>query len=310
MYHYIFGPVPSRRLGMSLGIDLVPYKVCTLNCIYCECGATTKLTLDRDEYVPYEAVLKEVQHYMHHSPAPEYITFSGSGEPTLNSRFGEILGFIKKAYPDVAAAVLTNGTLLSDARVRSELLSADVVLPSLDAASERSFRQINRPHRDLNAAEHIRGLIHFREEYDGEIWLEVFIAPGYNDDAEHLRLLHEALLKINPDRIQLNSLDRPGVVEHLVAASRGALQRIADAWNSDKVEIIAAAPVRKKIHSYRRDTESAILGTISRRPCTADDLSHTLGVHLNEINKYLSVLEADKKIAAVCHPRGTFYQIL
>jgi len=308
MYKYLFGPVPSRRLGMSLGIDLVPLKVCSLNCIYCECGRTTKLTLERNEYVPYNAVIKELEHYLSENPAPDYITFSGSGEPTLNSRIGEMLRFIKQKYPDIPVAVLTNGTLFSEKRVRKEILSADVVLPSLDAVSDLSFRRINRPFHSLDITEYIQGLVDFRKEYKGKIWLEVLILPGYNDDIKELQLLKDAFNKINPDSIQLNTLDRPGAMDGLRAANKRELQSVVDFWSLDNVEIIAAAVERKEIRSYRTDTESAILETISRRPCTVDDLVKILGLHINEINKYLDVLESENKIDSIRQERGLFYQ--
>jgi len=308
MYNYLFGPVPSRRLGMSLGIDLVPHKVCTLNCIYCECGRTTKLTLERNEYVPYDAVVKELQHYLTNNPVPDYITFSGSGEPTLNSRIGDVLQFIKSNYPNIPVAVLTNGTLFYQKQVRTELLNADVVLPSLDAASDLSFRKINRPFHKLNINEYIQGLVDFRKEYSGKIWLEVLILPGYNDNPEDLQLLKEAFEKIKPDSIQLNTLDRPGTIDGLRTASKHKLQQIVDFWNLDNVEIIAAAPERKKVKSYREDTETAIWETICRRPCTIDDLVKILGLHINEINKYLDVLESENKIESVRQERGLFYQ--
>lgn len=308
MYNYLFGPVPSRRLGMSLGIDLVPHKVCTLNCIYCECGRTTKLTLERNEYVPYDVVVKELQHCLTNNPVPDYITFSGSGEPTLNSRIGDVLQFIKSNYPNIPVAVLTNGTLFYQKQVRAELLDADVVLPSLDAASDLSFRKINRPFNKLNINEYIQGLVDFRKEYSGKIWLEVLILPGYNDNPEDLQLLKEAFEKIKPDSIQLNTLDRPGTIDGLRTASKHELQQIVDFWNLDNVEIIAAAPERKKVKSYREDTETAIWETICRRPCTIDDLVKILGLHINEINKYLDVLESENKIESVRQERGLFYQ--
>jgi len=308
MYNYLFGPVPSRRLGMSLGIDLVPHKVCTLNCIYCECGRTTKLTLERSEYVPHVVVVKELQHYLTNNPVPDYITFSGSGEPTLNSRIGDVLQFIKSNYPNIPVAVLTNGTLFYQKQVRTELLDADVVLPSLDAASDLSFRKINRPFHKLNINEYIQGLVDFRKEYSGKIWLEVLILPGYNDNPEDLQLLKEAFEKIKPDSIQLNTLDRPGTIDGLRTASKHELQQLVDFWNLDNVEIIAAAPERKKVKSYREDTETAIWETICRRPCTIDDLVKILGLHINEINKYLDVLESENKIESVRQERGLFYQ--
>ena len=308
MYKYLFGPVPSRRLGMSLGVDLVPHKVCSLNCVYCECGRTTKLTTERKEYIPYDEVVKELSDYFKNNPPPDYITFSGSGEPTLNSRIGEVLHFIK-THSNVPVAVLTNGTLFYDKEVRKELLDADVILPSLDAAEERAFRKINRPWHKLNIPEYIQGLVDFRNKYKGKIWLEVLIIPGLNDNKENLLALKEAFLKIRPDEIQLNTLDRPGAVENIRAATRKELQNIVDFWNLPQVKIIASAPDRKKIVSYRDDTESAILETIKRRPCTLEDLHKILGLHINEINKYLDVLEDEGKIRSVREKRGLFYKI-
>lgn len=307
MYKHLFGPVPSRRLGMSLGVDLVPHKVCSLNCIYCECGRTPELTLKRKEYISYIEVVKELKHYFNNNPAPDYITFSGAGEPTLNSRFGDVLTFIKSNYPDIPVAVLTNGTLFYQKQVRKEMLDADLVLPSLDAASDLSFRKINRPFHKLKINEYIQGLVDFRKEYRGKIWLEVLILPGYNDNAAELHLLKEAIEKIKPEKIQLNTLDRPGTIAGLKAASKDKLQEIVNFWDLDNIEIIAAAPERKDIKSYRKDTESAILETISRRPCTVDDLVKILGLHTNEINKYLDVLASENKIKSVRQERGLFY---
>ena len=308
MYKYLFGPVPSRRLGMSLGVDLVPKKVCSLDCVYCEVGKTTKLTTDRKEYSKADKVKKELSDYFNTNPDPDYITFSGYGEPTLNVGIGEILKFIKQNRPGIPVAVLTNGTMLSDKKVREELKDADVVLPSLDSATEDGFKKINRPQADISLDSYIKGLIDFRKEFKGRICLEIFILPGYNDSEEELTALKKAILKINPDSVQLNTLDRPGMLPDLRAATRDELLSIKDFWNLDKVEIIAAAQERKKIQSYREDTETAILETISRRPCTVDDLAKILGMHLNEVNKYLDVLEAGGKIETSRQERGVFYQ--
>jgi wyosine [tRNA(Phe)-imidazoG37] synthetase (radical SAM superfamily) len=308
MYKYLFGPVPSRRLGMSLGVDLVPHKVCTLNCVYCECGRTTKLTCERKEYVPVDEVLKELEHFFTNGLSIDYITFSGAGEPTLNSRIGDVLRFIKANRQDIPVAVLTNGTLLSDRDVRAELLDADLVLPSLDAASDVTLRKIDRPYRNLKVEEYIQGLVDFSNEFQGKIWLEIFILPGYNDTLEDLGLLKKALGKIQPDRIQLNTLDRPGAVEGLRPATIAELREISAFLGFDSVEIIAAVPERKKIKSYREDIENIIVETISRRPCTLDDLAKITGIHINEINKYLGVLEEEKKIETTKQARGLFYK--
>ncbi|MDA3791419.1 MAG: radical SAM protein [Desulfobacula sp.] len=309
MYKYLFGPVPSRRLGMSLGVDLVPRKVCSLDCVYCEVGKTTKLTLERKEYILYDKIIEELTHYFKNNPDPDYITFSGSGEPTLNSRIGDVLKFIKQKKPAIPIAVLTNGTLLFDAKVREEIKEADVVLPSLDAATNSVFHKINRPAPELDIDKYIQGLIDFRKEFKGKIWLEIFILPEYNLEEAELKELEQKIAKINPDSIQLNTLDRPGVVDNLHSASRKELEKIKDLWNFKKVEIISAAAQRKNIPSYRSDAETAILETISRRPCTIEDLMKILGIHINEINKYLAVLEEEKKIETIIQERGLFYQI-
>jgi wyosine [tRNA(Phe)-imidazoG37] synthetase (radical SAM superfamily) len=309
MYRYLFGPVPSRRLGISLGIDLLPMKTCTLNCIYCECGRTTDLTVDRKEYVPLDKVKAEYLQYLAHHPLPDYVTFSGSGEPTLNRRIGEIIRFIQSRKPAVSVAVLTNGTLFSDRQVRFELKEASVVIPSLDAATDKVFRKINRPYPRLNTITMIDGLVRFRREYHGQLWLEVFILPGLNDTTAELTALKQAIERIAPDRIQLNTLDRPGAVNDIRTADRGELERVLDFWNLKNAEIIARAPERRELVSYRKDTESAILETIARRPCTLADLTEIVGLHTNEVNKYLDVMEADKKIEVVKQDRGFFYRI-
>ncbi len=309
-YKYLFGPVPSRRLGMSLGVDLVPKKVCSLNCVYCEVGPTTKLTTQRIEYIPYEKIVTELNDYFATSPPPDYITFSGYGEPTLNSAIGRIIEFIKLKQPKIPVAVLTNGTLLSLPEVRNELCHADLVLPSLDAATQKVFERINVPESSLNIDNYIQGLADFRKEFIGKIWLEVFILPGYNDNESELTELKKAILKINPDQIQLNTLDRPGNIENLQPATPEKLNSIVEFWQLNNVEIIAKAAKRKNLLAYRKDVESAIIGTIARRPCTAGDLAQILGTHVNEINKYLETLESEGKITHARGKRGVFYQLI
>ena len=307
-YKYLFGPVPSRRLGVSLGVDLIPHKVCSLNCVYCECGETNNLTIERREYVSYEGVIRELDHFLANNSAPDYITFSGYGEPTLHNRIGDVITHIKESYPTIPTAVLTNGTLFTDSLVRAELLSADLVLPSLDGATDAAFSIINRPHQELNADGHIQGLIDFRQEFDGEMWLEIFILPGMNDDIENLAKLKDAARRIKAERTQLNTLDRPGAVMGLKPASAEFLDGLLRTWNLDGLEIIADVSSRKEAGSFRDDIEEAIFETIARRPCTLDDLNRILDLHGNETNKYLATLEAQARIETVNMERGLFYQ--
>lgn len=310
MYQYLFGPVPSRRLGISLGIDLVPHKTCTLNCVYCECGKTTNLTLERKEWVPTEKVISELEHYLNNHPLPEAVTFSGSGEPTLHVGIGEILNYLRNRKEGFKIAILTNGTLLFNKGVRQQILAADLVMPSLDAATNKSFKKINRPHPELNLEQIIEGLIAFRKEFAGLIYLEVFIVPGINDNQKDLLALKEAILKIKPDRVQLNTLDRPGAISTIRPATETELKQILKFWQLPNAEIISKPINRKKTGAYRTDIETAILETIARRPSTLEDLAEILGMHINEVNKYLSVLEAKGKIKVTLQQRGFFYSLV
>jgi wyosine [tRNA(Phe)-imidazoG37] synthetase (radical SAM superfamily) len=308
-YNTLFGPVPSRRLGISLGIDLVPMKTCTLNCIYCECGKTSHLTLERKEYVSFEAVKKELTHYLANHAQPDYITFSGSGEPTLNSKIGDVIRFLKDRVPDVPVAVLTNSTLFFQKQVRSDIENAMVVIPSLDAATKKMFNKINRPSPLLHVDKIIDGLIQFRKEYTGKIWLEIFIIPGMNDTITELTALKRAIGKIRPDQVHLNTLDRPGSISTLRSATREELERVLNVFQMENAAIVADPPEQKALLAYRKDIAAAILGTIARRPCTSKDLAEILGLQVKEVNTCLKSLEASEKIKGIQQKRGVFYQL-
>ena len=306
-YKYLFGPVPSRRLGVSLGIDLIPLKTCTLDCVYCECGKTTTLTTARKEYVPVQSVIIELEDYLTNSPPLDYITFAGSGEPILNSGIDKVIAFLKTSYPGYKIAILTNGTLFSDPQIRSTIKDADLVIPSLDAATENIFQQINRPHRALKCTEVIDGLIKLRQEYDGEIRLEIFIVPGLNDTADELSALKNAIEMIKPDRIQLGTLDRPGTEDWVGAADSCRMREIA-VYLKD-AELIGEFRSRQKIASFKEAHSSQILKTLRRRPSTIKDLQRVLNLHPAEIQKYINHLLELGKIEVEQKERGVFLKI-
>nr|WP_255773190.1 radical SAM protein [Halorhodospira sp. 9622] len=293
---------------MSLGVDLVPHKVCSFNCVYCECGRTTRLTVARDAYVPLAAVTAELEHYLAHHRPPDFFTFSGAGEPTLNSHLGDVLAFIRERAPQARTAVITNASLIDDPQVRAELAAADVVMPSLDAATERTFRRMDRPSPRVRLQPLLDGLVAFRDRFSGAIWLEVVILPGYNDHPEDLAALREALVRIRADRIQLNTLDRPGTETDLQPAPREQLERIAAEWGLGNVHVVGAAPAPGNEAGYRSDGDDAVLATIARRPCTADDLARLLGIAPARAAERLRALEAAGQIIAVEQERGVFYQ--
>jgi len=308
-YKYIFGPVLSRRLGISLGIDLVLHKTCSLDCLYCECGKTTNLTLEQKEYVAFKYVKKELDHFWKNNKDPDYITFSGSGEPTLNNYLGRVIEYIKENKPDIKVAVLTNSTLFNYAQVRQALLKADLVIPSLDAVSKNAFIKINRPAKKLDINEIIKGIETFAGEYKGKLWLEVFILPGINDKESDLMLLKKAIEKINPDKVQLNTLDRPGTKSDINPASKSDLERVKKVLGFDNMEIIAKIDKNRKVcqQIQAKDIKAAIIKTINRRPCTKQDLVQLLGIETQILEKYLNMLEQEKIITGTTRERGVFY---
>ena len=226
MGRFLFGPVNSRRLGRSLGVDLLPFKTCSLDCIYCECGWTTDKTLSRAELVPTSAVLAELDDYLGSEPELDCVTFPGSGEPTLHSGIGMIIAHLKKHYPQYKVAVLTNSTLLGDLAVQAQLAQADIVVPSLDGATEAAFQEICRPAVGLTVQTVIDGIAAFRRRFSGLLLLEIFLVPGTNDGPEELAALKQAATFIAPDAIQLNNLDRPAPHPGVTRPSIDALQDI------------------------------------------------------------------------------------
>jgi len=308
-YQHIFGPVPSRRLGISLGVDLVTHKICSLDCVYCECGKTTNLTLQRRAYVSFDAVKKELDHYWEHNEDPDYITFSGSGEPTLNRELGRVIAYIKGQKPGVKVAVLTNSTLLKDPDVRQELALADLVVPSLDAVSKEAFTKLNRPVKGVSVEDIIQGIQAFALEFTGKIWLEIFILPGINDTPQELKAFRQIILSIDPEMVQLNTLDRPGTVSHIQPATPAQLDRVKERLDMDIIQIIARITDKKNMGQHR-DMASAVLETIHRRPCTREDLAAILSVNPDQMDTLLAGLEAEGRIESRHQARGVFYQTI
>jgi wyosine [tRNA(Phe)-imidazoG37] synthetase (radical SAM superfamily) len=284
---YLYGPVPSRRLGLSLGIDIVPLKSCTLDCVYCQLGKTTDKTIERKDYVPIKAVLAELKDKLNEGLKADFITISGSGEPTLHLRLGELIEGIKK-ITDIPVAVMTNGTLLYRQDVRTDCAKADVVVPSLDAGDANTFRKVNRPHKDISIEKLVDGLCKFRKEFSGQIWLEVFLIEGLNTDTAEIDKIKGLIERIGPDKVQLNTAVRPTAEPSVKKVSAEKLGTIASRIGQG-CEVVAdflSRHTRKHIDSKAED----ILSMLKRRPCSLNDICSGLSIHPDEALKYITEL--------------------
>ncbi len=308
-YKFLFGPVLSRRLGISLGVDIVSAKTCNLNCVYCECGETSCLSGEITEHVRIADVIAELQSFLSTSPKLDIITITGSGEPTLNSGLGDLIHFLKTHFSRYTTALLTNGTLLHDKDVSAAAMQFDYVLPSLDAVSNKAFSLVNRPHGGLSNEQIIDGLIAFSRLYKGILWLEVFIVPGINDSPIELSLLKHAAEKINPTRVQLNTLDRPGAVDSIVPASHDQLLSIAHFFKPLPVEIISRQYQTTGNAAVEGDLRAAILETLKRRPLTIEDIAKTTGHNINDITSTLSLLCRSADVASENVGAHRFYKL-
>ena len=302
----IFGPVASRRLGRSLGVDLIPYKTCSFDCLYCELGVTTNRTLERKDYVSPQKILAELKNFLKDlSPAPDFITLGGSGEPTLHSHIGAIIEEIKKITP-TPIAVLTNSSLLCRDDVREALAKADVILPSLDAATPVVFEYLNRPHPSLNLKKIIQGLIDFRKKFKGEIWLEILFCLRVNDAPEELIRLKHAVEEINPDKIQLNTLDRPPAENTVFPLNREQLERIKNFFGP-RAEIITNV-LPENARSVIADVKKRVYDLLKRRPCPFDEISLTLGISKIELMDLIEMLKKEGKVSQRFHNNQVYYQ--
>ena len=315
---YLYGPVPSRRLGRSLGVDIVPFKTCTLDCIYCQLGKTTYKTLQRKEYVPVEDVLAELKQLIDAGLKADCITIGGSGEPTLHSGISRLAGGIKKLTA-IPTALLTNGTLFYLPEVRADCAAFDVILPSLDAGDQQTFDKINRPHDQITFERLVEGLCALREEYKGQIWLEVFCIEHFNTDSGKLAKLAEAIKRIRPDKVHLNTAVRPTAEPDIEKEPAERLEEIARGLgpNCEVIADFVSSRCAKVWHGHpgRVSTgwkpvpqiSQTLLSMLKRRPCSLNDICSALGLNVGEAAGYLEELEKRGVIRSEKKQGRTFF---
>ena len=296
----VYGPVPSRRLGRSLGVDLVPLKTCTYDCVYCQLGRTTRKTVRRQHWVDPSDVVAQVRAKL--ESEPDVIALAGSGEPTLHAGIGDVIAGIKQ-ITDVPVAVITNGSLLSRATVRRGLAAADIVLPSLDAPSDGLFQLVNRPHTALRFADVVGGMIVFRNGYRGQLWLEVMLLAGVTGMVAEVERLAELAARISPDRIQLNTAVRPPAESFVAPVAEGSLQEFAGLF-TPHAEVIADTT---SAGGDRVAARADILALLSRRPCTVADIAAGLGIHHGEALKAATALVSEGALELLAHEDQSFY---
>ena len=288
---FLFGPVPSRRLGLSLGIDLNPAKVCTENCVFCQIGPTTELTLERREWVPTGEVLEEFDRWAAAGREADCVTLSGSGEPTLHSGFGEVLRHVRERY---RTALLSNGSLLWMPEVRREAAAADVVKTTLSAWDEDSFRRIHRPAEGATFVRLLEGARAFRKEYGGQLWVEVMLLAGYNDGEEQVRAIAERVASVRPDAVHLNTTTRPALAGAEAPRVSEAWLRTVAHWFSPTAEIPAFSG---RTLRPEEATDAEWIGLLARHPLAVSALAASAGVADEAIARRLAPLVAAGRVA-------------
>ena len=300
-YRYLFGPVPSRRFGRSLGVDLTPYKTCSLDCVFCQLGRTRNKTVNRKEYVPVDTVLSEIEDWLKSNGKADYITLSGAGEPTLHSRFGEVLEFIDKNSA-IPAVLLTNGTMLYLPEVQEAAAKADVVKISLSAWNQISYGWVNRPHPKLRFDQLVEGQKAFRAKFKGQLWLEVFLVKGINSMPDDVRKIAAMAKEIKPDRIHLNTAVRPSAEDFVMALSKKNMEILTHLFRPT-AEIIAEYS-HSRTPAVQADQDT-IFSMLQRRPCTMEEITDIFDMHINEVSKHLGILirsgriRSEKKNSAI-----------
>ncbi|MDH4195289.1 MAG: radical SAM protein [Nitrospirota bacterium] len=272
---FVYGPVPSRRLGQSLGIDPIPFKTCNWNCVYCQLGRSTPMTNERRDYFPPDEIVGEVKVSIEsHEPGEiDWITFAGSGEPTLHVSLGRMIEQIK-GLTDIPVAVITNGALLYQPEVRKDLIQADAVLPSLDAGSEALYRKINRPWPELTFERVVSGLTTFRREYTGKLWIEVMLIKGVNDTEPALKDLARVINGIGPDEVHLNLPIRPPSEPWVNPSGEEGLAR-ARTMLGGVAKVVPPAGGVFDLSTYD-DVMDAVIGVITRHPMLEEEILQTL----------------------------------
>ncbi|MFX1390589.1 MAG: radical SAM protein [Promethearchaeota archaeon] len=304
---FVYGPVPSRRLGSSLGIDPIPSKTCNYQCVYCQLGKTTTFTNTRENFFPKQEIITEMEEAINLNENEfDYITFVGSGEPTLYKDLKSLILKAKKAS-NKPVCVITNGSLLNEKQVQDTLIHSDIVLPSLDSGDEKGFIKINRPHPSINFNKMIQGFIDFKKNYNGKFWIEVMLLNGINDTKTELLKIKEKIELIKPDRIDINFPIRPPAEDWVKIPDINVFSILNDIFK-DYSNI--NYPEKGIFKTYSHDFEYELLSIIERHPMRQEQIIETFSfINHSEIISLLYKLESQKKIKKIMYNKQLFWKL-
>lgn len=289
-YEYVFGPVPSRRLGISLGVSPIPEKTCNYSCIYCQLGRTTQMTNQRKSYVDVDRIIEEIKSLIESNVEFDVVSVVGEGEPTLNVDLGRIIHEIHK-ITSKPVAVITNGSLLYREEVRQGLMEADIVLPSFDAYDEESFKRINRPHGSLSFDKVFDGIVEFSKVFTGQLWLEIMIIKNINDSMDAIEKFKGLISKINYDRLYINTPMRPPAEEDALPLSHDDIKKVMDVLGGISIDYLESIG----FYSVIEDDMEALKSILSRHPMTQQEVSDFLTIRkCGDIIGFLKRLEEDE----------------
>lgn len=304
-YKYIFGPIPSRRMGLSVGISPIPKKYCNYSCTYCQIGRTHNLTNKREEFFKLEDIVDEFKQYLKEYKEFDVVTVCGEGEPTLYLRLGELISELKK-LTDKPVAVITNSALMYDPEVREDLKKADIVLPSLDAYNEDMFRKINRSVRSIKIEDIIEGLRIFSKEYTGQLWVEIMIMKDFNDTIKDFQEYKKILDTLTYDRLYINSPVRPPAEDYVKQPSKEMLAEAEHILGGSSIEEFAA----QSFHSEVKDDYEAILSIIKRHPMNQFEVKSFIESRENKnLEDILNRLNTDANVEVVNYKNYISYRL-
>ncbi|MCI6153351.1 radical SAM protein [Fusobacterium perfoetens] len=302
---FVYGPIPSRRLGKSLGVSPIPQKTCNYSCIYCQLGRTNKMTNERQEFFKLEDIINEFKVYLKNSDVFDVVTVVGEGEPTLYSRLGELVRELKK-LTDKPVAVITNGALLNDKKVQEDLMEADIVLPSINGYNEEISKKIDRPYGKIKFDETLKGIIEFSHLYEGELWLEIMLLDGINDSKESIAEYKKLLEKIKYTRVYLNTCVRPPAEPDVNMISKEKMQYAVEELGGISIDMLSSGSFFSEI----LDDYEAVLSLCKRHPMNQFELRSFLESRkVTEIDKMINKIEKDSKFNIINYKGIKTYRV-